>query len=422
MSAMLRFFRCAVAIATATATLSLAAAPADAADTITVSGIVLDPAGNPVAGAEIWDGYRIPYLTGDDAFDGYCADAGARAEPLATTDAAGEFAFTCSSDAVFYAVDPAGRYANSIGERSDSGTHVVLRLRPDWGRPLSVRGTVLDPDGAPLPGAEIWDLEDPKTVEGMCVPMGRVDVPRAVSGADGTFVVECHAADYVQLVATMSGRDFNPQTGAQWFTGENDGATLRFFRKRGAVTGRVLDPAGAPLRGVFVILFGNCYVSCAEMTTDAAGRYRFDGLVPWTRYRIEFANTDLDDHEFMATEGTLTVPDRRMDDQVPSAAFTWSRNAGRLVVGGFAKDDVGIAKVRVAVRNLASGKWLRARGRWGAFDLLAADVTEPGARRTDWRFKRRLAPGRYGVSLVAVDTALQRDPSPRPWRVVTVRR
>ena len=143
--------------------------------------------------------------------------------------------------------------------------------------------------------------------------------------------------------------------------------------------------------------------------------------MPWTDYRIEFSSADLDDYEFTAIDGTLTVPDRRMKDRVPSAAFTWSRNAGRLVVGGFAQDDVGVAKVRVAVRDLASGKWLRPDGRWGAFGLLAAEARDPGERRTDWKFKRSLQPGRYGVSLVAVDSSGQRNPSPRPWRVVGVK-
>lgn len=436
MSVLLQLVRCASAVAIAATMLTVVATPARAAETITVSGTVLDRRGDPVAGAEIWDGARNGFLTLDGAFYSYCADAGERGddEPLATTDPAGYFAFSCAFPAPdadgnygylnVYATDPAGRFVNAQESFDDPGTYanVVLRLGLRVTESVSARGVVLDPEGVPLAGAQIWDWYDGKGDRGLCAAVGRIDVPRAVSAADGTFEFECRSSDAVRLVATMPGRDFVPQAGAHWFTGDNVGATFRFFRERGVATGRVLDVSGTPVPGLDVFLFGDCYVYCGETTTDAAGRYRFDALVPWTRYRIEYSSADLDDYDFMATEGTLTVPDRRMDDRAPAGAFTWSRNAGRLVVGGFAEDDVGIAKVRVAVRNLGSGKWLRTGGGWGAFDLLAAEVVDPGARRTDWRFKRNLPPGRYGVSLVAVDTIGQRNPQPRPWDVVKVRR
>ena len=432
---MLGILRCLVAVALAAAALSAATAPARAAETITVSGTVLDRGGDPVAGAEIWDGARNGFLTLDGAFFGYCADADERGddEPLAITDAAGHFSFSCAFPVPdpdgnngylnVYATDPARQAVNAQKSFFDPGEFagVGLRLGLPVTESVSVRGVVLDPEGTPLPGAEIWDLYDGKGDNGLCAEVGRIDVPRAVSAADGSFHFRCVSSEYVRLVATMPGRDFVPQTGAHWFTGDNVGATFRFFRERGAVTGRVLDLSGAPVPGLDLHLFGDCYVYCDETTTDAAGRYRFDDLVPWTGYRIEYSRADLDDYEFTATEGTLTVPDRRMNDRAPSGAFTWSRNAGKLVVGGFATDDVGVAKVRVAVRNLSTRQWLRAGGGWGDFDLLAAEAADPGSGRTKWRFKRTLPPGRYGVSLVAVDTAGQRNPEPRPWRVVTVR-
>ena len=147
--------RCLVAVVLAAAALSATPAPprAHAAAAVTVSGTVLDPAGNPVAGAEIWDGYRNGFLFGDDAADGYCAGRDDRAglEPLAVTDSLGHFTFTCGSDFYAYAVDPAAGYANSYGQfvHDDGPSNLVLELRPLPPETVTVRGGVLDPDGLP---------------------------------------------------------------------------------------------------------------------------------------------------------------------------------------------------------------------------------------------------------------------------------
>ena len=191
----------------------------------------------------------------------------------------------------------------------------------------------------------------------------------------------------------MPGRDFNPQTGAQWFSGENDGATFRFFRKPGVATGRVLDLSGTPVPGLDLYLFGNCYVYCGETTTDAAGRYRFDGLVPWTRYRLEFSNVDPDEHEFIATEGTLIRPRPRMNDAAAVGRLHLVAKRRQARRRRLAKDDIGVAKIRVAVRDLGTGNGCEPAGGWGAYRLVAASATDPGARRTDWRFKRASAAG-----------------------------
>ena len=91
------------------------------------------------------------------------------------------------------------------------------------------------------------------------------------------------------------------------------------------------------------------------------------------------------------------------------------------MVRGVAQDDHGIAGARVAIQDADTGKWLRAGGGWGAYQQLAAEVDSPGSRYTTWTFRRTtFAPGEYGVSMIAVDTAGQHNPTPRPWRVLTV--
>ncbi len=123
---MLGTVRFALAALFAVTTLSIAAGPAQADETITVSGTVVDPAGNPVAGAEIWDGaFRRQTFGENDPF-AFCADrAPTTGTPLAVSGADGSFTFSCVSDGyvIVYAVAPDGAYANAGGSYVGPGPH-----------------------------------------------------------------------------------------------------------------------------------------------------------------------------------------------------------------------------------------------------------------------------------------------------------
>jgi len=152
----------------------------------------------------------------------------------------------------------------------------------------------------------------------------------------------------------------------------------------GVLRGTVTAAGGAPLDGASVVVGGRV------ATTDGSGQYQVTGLPP-QEYDVTVGHTG---HQARVVPVT--------------------------VVGGYAKDDFGVLKVRIAVRDQGTDTWLQPDGSWGAYRPLRAYSTDPGARRTVWKFKRHFAPGSYGVSLIVVDAVLQRNPPPRPWLVVTV--
>lgn len=286
----------------------------------------------------------------------------------------------------------------------------VVAVPAHAGAQGSVTGRLLDVHDKPFVGAEVWLTDD------ACRPR----CPSVVTDA---------AANY-HFEGLVPGRRYciavdGPFDDARCFVageGERRLGDLRATPEGQAVlAGTVRDTGGRPIAGAFVEVDGD------GPLTDDAGRYLIGGLFLGARidvtvsragYLVTTVVTPLE----RGTTNRLDVVLKPQVDRPPKAAYTWSRRDGVLVVGGYANDDVGVKKVKVAVRRIRSGAWLRARGGWGAFELLAARVTDPGARRTDWKFKRKLRPGRYGVSLVAVDTAGQRNPQQRPWTVVRVTR
>lgn len=266
-------------------------------------------------------------------------------------------------------------------------------------------GTLFDQSDAPLVGGTVWLLHDCGTScdqtltddtgqylfagllpgDDYCVAVNRPEDPEfCFQATDGTFTVPD-----IQVGPTAPG----------------------------VLRGTVSTATGVPIDGASVTVGGSA------ATTDAAGTYRVTGLPPQD-YTVTVSSAGYTPQTVSITlvGGTVNTLDLRLSaiDQLPSGQFAWSRNDGRLVVGGYATDDVGVARVGVAVRRISTGTWLHADGSWGGYQLLVATVARPGARRTDWRFRWLLPPERYGVALVVIDTASQRNPVPRPWRAVTV--
>jgi len=115
------------------------------------------------------------------------------------------------------------------------------------------------------------------------------------------------------------------------------------------------------------------------------------------------------------------VPDTGPDTTPPSGLFVSAfSSGGSLQISGAAYDNRGVRSVTIAIRNLGTGRWLRRDGTWGAYQLLDTGVFDPGTTSTGWSFIKPLLPASYGISLVVVDTSGNRNPTPRPWRVVRV--
>jgi hypothetical protein len=90
-----------------------------------------------------------------------------------------------------------------------------------------------------------------------------------------------------------------------------------------------------------------------------------------------------------------------------------------VVLTGTATDNVGVAGVKVAVRNRDTGEWLRADGTFGGIQFIDAVLDTPGATSTGWSFPVTLSDGDWGISVRAEDGAGNRD-STRPWVVFSV--
>jgi hypothetical protein len=92
-----------------------------------------------------------------------------------------------------------------------------------------------------------------------------------------------------------------------------------------------------------------------------------------------------------------------------------------VTIAGTATDDVGVAFVRVAIRNNdlpAGSNWWNGTG-WGPYTYLLAVLDAPGGTSTGWTFGFAAPPGSYGLQVRSVDTSNNLGP-PATWRSFTV--
>jgi len=92
-----------------------------------------------------------------------------------------------------------------------------------------------------------------------------------------------------------------------------------------------------------------------------------------------------------------------------------------VLASGTAQDDRATGGATVAVRNQATGLWLKADGSYSPFaQRLPVTLSNPGGRQTAWSTTLDLAPGSYGMALVVTDASGNVSAAPRPWTVFTV--
>lgn len=152
---------------------------------------------------------------------------------------------------------------------------------------LDVEGRVVDPSGAPVPGAEIW-IEGSRRLW----PNGR---RIATSGADGRFVLRALDGD-ARFGARAKGFQASPLFEASGLPLADSGARtieLPLGEPGGRVTGRVVDASGSPVagalveigpRGEFIVDLPNglrgSAASPVPIATDAEGRFEYPGDLP----------------------------------------------------------------------------------------------------------------------------------------------
>jgi RNA polymerase sigma-70 factor (ECF subfamily) len=233
---------------------------------------VTDPAGAPVEGA------RLDVLGLD----------GAQLGPF-TTDGDGRAAFEVRVDQLSYRASFAGRGGIVVHALAPGRAKAPVALAPavdgeqefelQLGGPgQALAGVVLDPDGVPVAGAQIELDSEVKHVTR--TPSGVLlmeDLRRAVSGADGRFLLEHLPRRTHRWVARA--RDLGVASGA--IEGDAEKFDMTIALPRGVeVAGLVRGSNGSPAVDAEVwVARGVSFNQLAPRTrTDERGRYRLRGL------------------------------------------------------------------------------------------------------------------------------------------------
>lgn len=251
--------------------------------------------------------------------------------------------------------------------------------------PPALTGRVVDAEGRPLSGVEIW--KDQTFRERL---HGIENRPAAITGPDGRFIL----------------RDVNLYDGAVWATRTGwlrdlfryDGGLpsapveLR-LRPAGRIAGRVVDEQGAPVEGALIsaemsgrttgcVVFDS-YGNEAEVRTDPEGRFILDPLEPgW--FEID----------------------------VRAAGFQEARDVRRRSEAGRSVDDVEIALVRNAILEgrvvdadgaPVAGAWIGSQVSTDAGGMYRAYGYAPGRHRITVRHEEQ------GWSTAEIDTVPGRN-------------
>jgi len=241
-------------------------------DAATISGRVLDPAGGPMAGAEVaLIAVRKPgeavevertvnIRMGSGGMSARFSGTGAPDDgPIAvvrsgedgafsvTTTAAGPFELTASRT---------GFATARAGDVKRGDRDVTLRLRPAGG----LRGLVTEEGGAPVPGAIV-----------------RSGAVSGLSDEEGRFeLADIAAGDAIEVVASAQGYGEAKATVEVAEGGVTDVEPLVLTPVPG-ITGRVFDPLGEPLEGVRVTSLTGAF-DTQSGSTDPGGRYHLAGV------------------------------------------------------------------------------------------------------------------------------------------------
>src|SRR5262245_12382899 len=269
-----------------------AAAPAKPKGT--VSGVVQGPDGKPLAGAVV----RAAAVPKETGFRMRPADTGS---PVTTkTGADGAFKLEGLPEGSLAVRVESPGLAPASADKVPSGATLTLKLKPG----VPVIGRVLDlKTQRPVAGVTVRALEK----EG--VRFGREAAHTGTTGEDGTFKIADCAAGLVQLEAVAPGKakarknDVLARAAKQGETPDPTANTL-FLQPGAKVAGKVTGPDGKPIEGVTISAMpaeGNIFAMIREgqnaETTDAQGRYTFEGLPAGTRYNLTARKTGLTDGE-----------------------------------------------------------------------------------------------------------------------------
>jgi Tol biopolymer transport system component len=130
----------------------------------------------------------------------------------------------------------------------------------------------------------------------------------------------------------------------------------------------------------------------------------------------------------ISPSGSPSVSPTPGGDVAPPDALIETPAVGQVVtstpmrIEGTATDDVGVAQVRVAIRDRVSLLWFDGTGWRSTYAQHHSNLSAPGTSRTNWSFRwtpPASGSGSYAVTVQAVDTAGKVDPT-QAWASFTV--
>lgn len=340
-----------------------------------LAGRVVDPEGQPLAGAEIWVVPRAPR-----DWTAYYKEG-----PAAVSGSDGQFTLTDlpREGGIGLDVCRKGFLAESRTIREPPLEPLRIVLDPA----VRIVGRVLDPTGAPVAGAQIraW-LSGESPDRPVSIRPCRLLDATAETDAGGQFVLEALPPGWWTVRAEAAG----------WLSAETErrhvlaGASLdgvEIVLGAGAVlAGRVLAPDGAPLAGAEVRAYGER--SDPRATTAGDGTYHLPGVEPGER-TVEATHPD---HELASRTLVVASGENRLDLQL--GASRRSEIRGRVL----GPDGRPLAGARVVI-PASSSAYSAADG---SFVLLEKDGTYE-----IWADKDGYAPGRTAEPVTVAERPVE---------------
>ncbi|HSF39514.1 MAG TPA: carboxypeptidase regulatory-like domain-containing protein [Thermoanaerobaculia bacterium] len=248
---------------------------------VALSGVVTDPQGRPLEGAEVWARaaadetgfFTLPVRDPGppDALTG--ADGSFRLEDRA----AGE-SLSLSARLKGYGPGEAPR----IAVPAEAPVKIVLS-------PASrVSGRTLGPDEKPVPGARVILMEMQETNRGGRSSRMPGRFEQGVADEDGAFVFENVAPGSINLSAMAPRRQNAELQGLEVRAGQELADVDLVLAPAATIEGRVLSPTGRPVPGAEVVVqeageSGMIGFSRLRATADGDGVYFLDGVPPGPR-------------------------------------------------------------------------------------------------------------------------------------------